>query len=626
MGDIAFANKEKKLDLWGMQLNEETRQDKDLFADYQTSMTEVSEDERFVAAERTYKEPTTFVEKWKSTFKKNYTPPMKDISEEELTVVREKKFTEYNSEKRREKERNFLKERAEAQMTQVKANSSLYRALSKQANGYRRDKRDNGFEKESQDLRSQMQAYKDVIDSGQDQDGIAETNLRFLEKQTGGSLVVNSKIEQSQNYHVCAPSLREEKIRQKKVEEERRRQEEENRREAQEAEKEKNVVSKWFKKSGNKVKKFFNTDIKNAFEDTFQKVKKESERILDDAEYTFTDNMDLGYDNRDESVLFPHSPCLSDISQFATGDCYLLSAVSTVIQKDPDYLRGMMIEKKDTVVVRLYDNAGNPQYFEVTKNVSQKGARGPLWVQMIEKAFCFLRLSQMKDVKEEDRLATEMYIEKGDTKIADGGSSREALRALTGVRAKFTHVGGLDRKRAGKFVTLKMTMIQMEKQREGEKGNGIDNDLIKQMPYSGVYDTEAIQTKNDIEAALKAKKLVTTQTFDFQPLTGLMDDMKQEQDHNVLDNMVGNHAYAVLGMETRVAENIYGQKYEAVFIKLHNPWGMIRRTLKKGAGMSTEDNGDYDDLKEADSGVIEMELNDFMMYSDGYSIGDFKTK
>jgi hypothetical protein len=100
-----------------------------------------------------------------------------------------------------------------------------------------------------------------------------------------------------------------------------------------------------------------------------------------------------------KGVLFPEEPSAKDINQGSLGDCYLLAAVTSLVQSDKEKIKDMMRDGGDTVTVRLYDidTTANPYTYAarnitVNKSVAYLDgeeilARGSLWVQMIEKAY-----------------------------------------------------------------------------------------------------------------------------------------------------------------------------------------------------------------------------------------------
>jgi len=94
-------------------------------------------------------------------------------------------------------------------------------------------------------------------------------------------------------------------------------------------------------------------------------------------------------------------PTPQDVKQGALGDCYLEAAIGSLAAKKPNFIYGMMNDRGDSVVVRLYDvdvtDQAHPQfqpkYVAVEKSVAKKGSgealynSGALWVSMIEKAY-----------------------------------------------------------------------------------------------------------------------------------------------------------------------------------------------------------------------------------------------
>jgi hypothetical protein len=103
--------------------------------------------------------------------------------------------------------------------------------------------------------------------------------------------------------------------------------------------------------------------------------------------------------------LFARRPCIEDVKQRAVGDCFLLAALHAIIQTNPDLIYGMMRDRRRDdrsgwVVVRLYDAAGQPVFYEVEKTYVTTGwwrpaslqGHGAWWVYMLEKAYAVHRL------------------------------------------------------------------------------------------------------------------------------------------------------------------------------------------------------------------------------------------
>ena len=101
-----------------------------------------------------------------------------------------------------------------------------------------------------------------------------------------------------------------------------------------------------------------------------------------------------------QAPLFAHEPSVNDISQGKLGDCYLLSTMAGIVERDPEFIKNMMVDNGDgTVTVRFYDEDGSKVYVTVEKTVPRdfkskatygtgdRYVSGALWIQMIEKAF-----------------------------------------------------------------------------------------------------------------------------------------------------------------------------------------------------------------------------------------------
>lgn len=109
-----------------------------------------------------------------------------------------------------------------------------------------------------------------------------------------------------------------------------------------------------------------------------------------------------------EEPLFPHEPSVNDIAQGGLGDCYLLAALSAVVDTNPQLIKECMKDNGDgTVTVRLYDKEEGqtdflPHYIRVRKRIPKVWGRDPfaagsLWVQLMEQAYVISKLHKPEE-------------------------------------------------------------------------------------------------------------------------------------------------------------------------------------------------------------------------------------
>ena len=608
MSDLLLKNKELLKENPVQKTRTESVQKSDVMTKYEEEMQTVQEDVRLTKSRRVNKQPTNFMERAKTFFKGADALGLTDVKNEPLTVVQKKRLNQYYSERRKDKEKAFFKNTAAEQLKKVK-DPLLKTTLSIQAQGTKKDTRENYFRVESAQVRTQINMYEEVLKNGAnmpaEEFNLATRNLMLLKNKTLGTLEITRKIANSNAYVKRLPAGF-------KTTEEKKREADEKEYERKKAE------AEALKKKPGPFTAFTNL-FSRAVNKVKDKAKETFEGLLDKATtlYKQLESNNFSRDAENE-VLFPHAPCITDVAQYGTGDCFLLSAVSSILQTKPDYIREMMIDKGNTAVVRFYVGPNQPRYYEVKKDVSDNCAKGPLWMQVLEKAFCYFRLDHGVGVKVQDMPITREneawamdQIELGDTTIADGGTLAEAMKALTGKQGEVTGTGA----RPSSFIAKKKAMLK----RSEKDTRGISEETLKQLPYSGEYDTNAMNVLKEIQRGLGDGHFVTTGTFDFKPL---MKDFatKDVKDHHVIDGLVGGHAYSVVGVEPRIVENYNGtKKYEGWFIKLHNPWGEISRNLQKEAP-----GADFKMKDASESGIIEMELNDFLMTFNQVSVGKLK--
>lgn len=137
---------------------------------------------------------------------------------------------------------------------------------------------------------------------------------------------------------------------------------------------------------------------------------------------TFTANLDQS--NLQNIPLFLHTPSLNDVRQSSIGDCWLVSAISSVVKTSPDFIRSMFHDLGDgNVLVRLYaavDDQGKtvnsrhqifqpgvrmiPCWFKLRKQYETGwgNACDCTWVQLLEKAYALGGFNTRNEVEVRD--------------------------------------------------------------------------------------------------------------------------------------------------------------------------------------------------------------------------------
>lgn len=150
-----------------------------------------------------------------------------------------------------------------------------------------------------------------------------------------------------------------------------------------------------------------------------------------------------------DEPLFAHDPVLKDIKQGAMGDCYFISALASVVVRNPGAIKRMMKDNGDgTVTVRFFKKNDDSDYAEkvesltgicvtVSKTIPERVeqdskqrkdsySKGALWVKMMEKAYAAIRKP------ESGRIRVKKKGEPIDYKNLEAGHFQDAIRHLTG--------------------------------------------------------------------------------------------------------------------------------------------------------------------------------------------------
>jgi hypothetical protein len=160
------------------------------------------------------------------------------------------------------------------------------------------------------------------------------------------------------------------------------------------------------------------------------------------------------------ATLFPQKPTMDDVQQGGLGDCYLLAAVASVVQRDPDhFIRHMKDNLDGTVSVRLYSAADTPLQVTVDRTVvGDKYAKKTLWVKLLEKAYVASGLKTQTTGDGQDK----------SYKDIAGGASEQALLHLTGHVAETFSMGQGRRKFQLAAPKLMMDAVSELKREMGE--------------------------------------------------------------------------------------------------------------------------------------------------------------
>lgn len=137
-------------------------------------------------------------------------------------------------------------------------------------------------------------------------------------------------------------------------------------------------------------------------EEEFRHICQNTIAYVEDTTYS----ANLEESNVREIPLFLHEPNINDVRQSSIGDCWYVSAISSVVNANPAFIRSMFQDLGDgNVLVRMFrrDPAGDPMpvYFKLRKQYETGwgNACDCVWVQLLEKAYALGGFNNKGEVK-----------------------------------------------------------------------------------------------------------------------------------------------------------------------------------------------------------------------------------
>ncbi|MCR5451697.1 MAG: hypothetical protein K6F00_03605 [Lachnospiraceae bacterium] len=229
----------------------------------------------------------------------------------------------------------------------------------------------------------------------------------------------------------------------------------------------------------------------------------------------------IGYGNKSDysaMPLFAHEPNTMDIKQGEPGDCFFLSTLNSMIEQDPDSIKDMMRDEGKTVVVRFYDQSGNPLYIRVNKTIPSRyyysdepgkgpitdgkyGNKGCFWVNIIEKAYAMVR-TRIEDPKVLKRANIDPNKEYEGFGVLTGGFASVAYKTLTGNKYKLKSKALSGLKFGAKYVKLSSLFDEV---RNGEKKEYLSN-IRKEKPKAGVREWNIYRAKEIFGVEIKSEE------------------------------------------------------------------------------------------------------------------------
>ena len=365
--------------------------------------------------------------------------------------------------------------------------------------------------------------------------------------------------------------------------------------------------------------------------------------------------LDVAYKNV-KGKLFSAEPDVTQVKQGYLGDCYFITAVSSLVQRAPDKIKEMMEDKGDYVNVKFYNDQGKRSTVKIKKSVvkytngSTKNtgddsySRGSLWIKILEKAYATFKNISYKEIEDGEVGKVWKHLANVDSTHDDnkiiGFNHRGRLGQLTNYYQHpeiLDEVFGDDKgiwkeyvkypidefnkiKDYGGFVKFFANESKLEK-RVADKALAF---LAKHYTYigDGKYTDKEIETFEKIQKATEKGEMVAagtpSQWYEFgNKLKG-----------DFYEGISAHHYYSVFRAH-------YDQKSGRRYFKMRNPWGTggVKYNKENVKGLKKDryvvDKGtkglDFDSKK---NGEFDMDLAHFLRTMDVivYSSGMKKLK
>jgi hypothetical protein len=331
---------------------------------------------------------------------------------------------------------------------------------------------------------------------------------------------------------------------------------------------------------------------------------------------------------RSDQPLFPHAPTQADIVQGNLGDCFLLSALVSILDSPngPTTIEKSMLDLGREVIVRLYDQNLVPRYISVSKDVVVgMGAdilgvgANVLWVKLFEKAYAALFKNNSYVALDEGGTGTDalsailgaeaerrplrghsfsftelMFISKESPKKMIERVTREVFGGREDLTAawmdwytqeKYELWRGNERSEQGRYVRRARLRSFIED--NGAPAEVVDwinknKQMLPGFRGSGLYSAAQLEIFDTIAVALARGRPVTVASKIEIAAKGKIIGHGQAGEGKAKSGLVGKHVYSVLN--TRKDEGLR-------WVQLHNPWnkwgvryerGFYEKGLKKG--------------------------------------------